>query len=155
MLASLATGGFYFFIYFSFKKYRGATLTPAEQAAKVFGVKVGFWVTVVQLVAGFLLLFSFDKEIRMLYLGEDLLLTSLLVASIILTIVLCGFLFTAGQKDSSKAFMASLVTFILIIGIMGWMRHELREAYLKPYIDENPRTTEYSQPKEWQQYQAL
>lgn len=144
MLASLATGGFYFFIYFGYKKRRGATLTPAEQAAKVFGVKVGFWVTVVQLVAGFLLLFSFKKEIRMLYLGEDLLLTSLLVLSIILTIILCACLFTAGQKNSSKAFMASLITFVFIIGVMGWMRHELREAYLQPYLDDNPRTTDYT-----------
>ncbi len=35
----------------------------------------------------------------------------------------------------------SLTSFVLVLGLMGWMRHELREAYIDPYKDENPRTT--------------
>lgn len=139
MLASLATGGFYFFIFYSFKK-RKASLQAPQQALKIFGVKVGLWITIVQLVSGFILLFSFKRDIRMLYLGDDMLLTGLLVASIVLTLILCVLLFTAAQKDSGKAFSASLLTFVLILAIMGWMRHELREAYLAPYLEDNPRT---------------
>lgn len=146
MLASLATGGFYMFVFFAYKKRKGELL-EAEQALKLFGAKTGFWVTVVQLVAGFFLLFSFDKDIRMLYLGADMLLTALLVISLILTAVLCILLYTAGYKDSTKAFMSSLLAFVLIVGIMGWMRHELREAYLSPYLEENPRTVESANTK--------
>ena len=117
-------------MYFSHIKNVKAELQSEEQALKLFGSRVGFWVTTVQLISGFLLLFSFDKNIRMLYLGEDLLLTSLLVISLVLTIVLCVLLYTTGSKDSTRAFMSSLVIFVLIVGIMGWMRHELRESYL-------------------------
>ena len=37
--------------------------------------------------------------------------------------------------------LMSVVTLVLILGVMGYMRHELRENYLKPHIKENPRTT--------------
>lgn len=141
MLASFATGGFYMFVYFTYKK-RKVALQDGEQELKLLGAKVGFWVTAVELVTGFILLFSFDKEIRMLYLGEDLLLTTLLVLSIILTVVLCMFLYRAGYKDSTKSFIASLIVFVLILGIMAWMRQELRESYLSPYLEDNPRTEE-------------
>lgn len=141
MLASLATGGLYMFVFFAYKKRKGE-LADEEQALKLFGAKVSFWITVVQFVAGFLLLFSFDKDIRMLYMGGDGLLTALLMISLVLTVVLCVFLFAAGYKDSNKAFISSLLTFVVIVGIMGWMRHELREAYLSPYLDEHPRTVE-------------
>lgn len=141
MLASLATGGFYMFVFFTYKK-RKTTLQDSEQRLKLFGAKVGFWVTTVQLVSGFLLLFSFKKDVRMLYLGEDVLLTSLLVGSIILTIILSILLYVTSHKDSTKAFMSSLIVFVIILGVMGWMRHELREAYLSPYLDDHPRTVE-------------
>ncbi len=78
----------------------------------------------------------------MLYLGEDLLLTSLLIISIVLTVILCMLLYAAGYKDSANSFLASILVFMFVIGIMGWMRHELREAYLSPYLDEHPRTEE-------------
>lgn len=142
MLASLATGGFYMFIYFAYQKRKQKKLEAHEQTLKLFGAKVGFWITVVQLVAGFLLLFSFDTKIRMLYIGEDLLLTSMLIISIVLTVILCMLLYAAGYKDSTTSFIASIIVFTLVIGIMGWMRHELREAYLSPYLDEHPRTVE-------------
>lgn len=142
MLASLATGGFYMFVYFTYQKRKQNRLEEHEQSLKLLGAKIGFWITIVQLVAGFLLLFSFDTDIRMLYLGEDLLLTSLLILSIVLTVILCMLLYAAGYKDSTSSFLASIIVFICVIGIMGWMRHELREAYLSPYLDEHPRTEE-------------
>lgn len=142
MLASLATGGFYMFVYFAYLKRKQKKLEQHEQALKLFGAKVGFWITITQLVTGFLLLFSFNTNIRMLYLGEDLLLTSLLIISIVLTVILCMLLYAAGYKDSANSFLASILVFMFVIGIMGWMRHELREAYLSPYLDEHPRTEE-------------
>lgn len=141
ILASLASGGVYLYVFYMFKrKKQNKPLIEHEQSLKLFGLKVGFWTTMMQIVTGFILLFSFEKEIRMLYLGENTLLTVLLIASIILTILLCALLQFAGNRDSTKAFMLSVATFVLILGIMGVMRHELRENYLQPYIDEYPRT---------------
>ncbi|WP_332646907.1 cytochrome ubiquinol oxidase subunit I [Lysinibacillus sp. 54212] len=141
ILASLASGGFYLFVYFSFKNRKQA-IAAQEHSLKKFGLKACFWITLMQIVFGFILLFSFEKDIRMLYLGEDLLLTSLLLLSILLTLILCAALYIASEKDNRKAFTLSIVTFVLILAVMGYMRHELRENYLQPYIDENPRTTE-------------
>lgn len=109
---------------------------------KRLGVLTTIWTTILQFVAGIVLLFSFDQDIMLLYMGEDLLLTSLLIGSLLFTLVLVFFLYKLMKTDLKKYFILSLSTFILILGIMGWMRHELREAHLKPYIDENPRTTE-------------
>lgn len=144
ILASLATGGFYVFLFFAYKNWRGDTLKDYEQSLKLFGAKVGFWITVLQLVAGFILLFAFKTDVRMLFMGEDLLLTTLLMLSIVLTIVLCIFLYLAGYKDSFKSFTLSIAVFVIIIGIMGWIRHDVRESYLNPYLENFPRT-EFSQ----------
>lgn len=140
ILASLAAGGFYIFLFFAYRKRKGKELQNYEQNLKLFGAKVGFWITVLQLVVGFILLFSIKTDARMLFLGEDILLTALLLISIILTIVLSILLYMAGYKDSFKSFTLSIATFVIILGIMGWMRHEVREAYLSPYLEEFPRT---------------
>ncbi|MFC5540602.1 cytochrome ubiquinol oxidase subunit I [Ureibacillus suwonensis] len=140
ILASLATGGFYVFLFYAYKSRKKGGLEDYEQSLKLFGAKVGLWITVVQLIAGFILLFAFKPEVRMLFMGEDLLLTTLLMLSIVLTIILCVFLFLAGYKDSFKSFVLSAAVFVLIVGIMGWIRHEVRETYLSPYFDEFPRT---------------
>ncbi|WP_431026798.1 cytochrome ubiquinol oxidase subunit I [Lysinibacillus sp. LZ02] len=141
ILASLAAGGFYLFVYYTWKGRKQKAILEHEQGLKKFGVKMALWVTLCQIATGFILLFSFETNIRMLYLGEDVLLTSLLVASIILTIVLCGLLHVAGERNSGKAFFLSVATFVLILGVMGYMRHELRENYLQPYMEEHPRVT--------------
>jgi len=140
ILASLATGGFYVFLFYEYKSRKKGGLEDYEQSLKLFGAKVSLWITVVQLIAGFILLFAFKPEVRMLFMGEDLLLTTLLMLSIVLTIILCVFLFLAGYKDSFKSFVLSAAVFVLIVSIMGWIRHEVRETYLSPYFDEFPRT---------------
>lgn len=145
ILASLASGGLYLYIIYSYKKRKlESDLAEHEQALKLFGLKVGFWITLVQFISGVLLLFSFKKDIRMLYLGEDTLLTTLLVLSIILSVILCVFLYIAANRDSYKVFLLSVLTFLIILGVMGTMRHELRENYLQPYMDDHPRTFEQS-----------
>ncbi len=136
----LATGGFYVFLFYAYKNRKKGGLEDYEQSLKLFGAKVGLWITVLQLIAGFLLLFAFKTEVRILFMGEDLLLTTLLMISIVLTIILCIFLFLAGYKDSFKSFVLSAAVFVLIVDIMGWIRHEVRDTYLSPYFDEFPRT---------------
>ncbi|KIQ94864.1 hypothetical protein LH47_01044 [Anoxybacillus thermarum] len=139
ILASLAAGGFYMYFYFTWKQKK-QTLSDVEQTLKIGGVKVTFWITLLQLVFGSLLLMSFRRDVMLLFMGDDLLLTTLLLTSILLTIVLCALLYVAMKKDTPKWFYASIACFVLIVALMGWMRHEVREAYLQPYMDEYPRT---------------
>jgi cytochrome c len=141
ILASLATGGFYMYLYFSIKQRKQA-LSDVEQSLKLGGVKVAFWITLLQLVFGSLLLISFDRNIMLLFMGDDAVLTTLLFLSVFLTILLCALLYVVSKNDRPSMFYASLLCFVLIVGIMGWMRHEVRESYLKPYINEYPRTIE-------------
>lgn len=107
---------------------------------KRLGLQVAIWTTLLQLIFGTILLISFERPIMMLYMGEDLLLTTLLLVSILLTLVMVFFLYQLQKHDVKRYLMLSLTTFLVVLSLMGWMRHELRENYLQPYIDENPRT---------------
>ncbi|WP_231563567.1 hypothetical protein [Anoxybacillus sp. KU2-6(11)] len=127
------------YFYFAWKQKK-QPLSDVEQSLKMGGVKVTFWITLLQLLFGSLLLISFRRDIVLLFMGDDLLLTVLLLVSILLTIVLCGLLYIVTKKDTQNVFYASVICFVLIVALMGWMRHEVRESYLQPYMDEHPRT---------------
>ncbi|WP_339164875.1 cytochrome c class I [Siminovitchia sp. FSL W7-1587] len=107
---------------------------------KKLGLQVAIWATLLQLVFGTILLLSFERSIMLLYMGDDMLLTTLLVSSIFLTLAMAFFLYKLQKHDVKRYFVLALSSFLLVLSIMGWMRHELRESYLKPYIEENPRT---------------
>lgn len=146
ILASFAISGFY--LYFWNNRLQ-KTVESADETAqnmmkkgKRFGLKVMIGTTVLQFAFGFILLFSFDRDIRMLYMGDDLLLTTLLVVSLLTTALLVYLLYLLMVKEKRTYFLLSLSTFVLILGIMGWMRHELRESYLDPYMNDMPRTTQ-------------
>lgn len=144
ILASFALAGFYVYFWnarLSRKAEKGEE-EPSELhgLGKKLGLKVLIVSTALQFFTGFWLLLQFEPEIRLLYMGEDLLLTTLLVGSILLTIVLLVFLFLLMKHSTKRYFILSVATFVVVLGAMGWMRHELRENYLKPYIDEHPRT---------------
>lgn len=149
ILASFALSGFYLYFWNNrlIKKDKNDDKASVRMytQGKRLGLQVMIYSTALQFIAGFWLLLQFEPEIRLLYLGEDLLLTGLLIASIILTMVLLGFLFMLLKQDRRKYFILSLTTFVLVLGLMGWMRHELRETYLDPYQKEMPRTTESSE----------
>lgn len=155
ILASFATSGIYLYFYNrrAEKKIErllkeGETVEDEAEKREVhkmskrLGIQTMFWTTALQLVAGTALLMSFKKEVMMLYMGEDALLTGLLLGSILLTLVLLFFLYKLGKTDSKGNFNAVIITFVIILVFMGWMRHELRESYLHDYIEANPRTTE-------------
>src|SRR5699024_5904312 len=96
--------------------------------------------TALQLLSGTWLLMSFERDIRLLYMGDDVLLTSLLIASILVTLLMIFFLVLLMKHDKRKYFIMSLASFVLVVGIMGWMRQELREVYLDPHLEDHPRT---------------
>lgn len=145
VLASLAISGFYLYFWNNRLEKKAENVTESEldmmKLGKRLGLRVMIGTTVLQFVFGFLLLFSFEKRIRLLYMGEDALLTSLFVISLLATLVLIYFLYLLMTKEKQTYFMYAMTTFVLILGLMGWMRHELRESYIKPYKEETPQTT--------------
>ncbi|HEX6593266.1 MAG TPA: cytochrome c class I [Bacillota bacterium] len=149
ILASFALAGFYLYFWNNRlqKKAKEENKEVSQVEANVqtqgkeLGLKVMIGTTGLQLIAGTLLLMSFDADIRLLYMGEDALLTTLLGGGILLTLAMIYFLMKLMKQDKRKYFMMSLASFVLVLGIMGWMRHELREAYLDPYLDEYDRST--------------
>lgn len=145
ILASFAATGIYLYFWNGRLQRKGntdASKMDTLQAGKRLGILTTIWTTILQFVAGFVLLLSFNRDIMLLYMGEDALLTSMLVGSIVLTLLLVFFLYRLMRTDQRKFFISSVATFFLILVLMGWMRHELRENYLSPYLEENPRTTQ-------------
>lgn len=146
ILASFALAGFYIYFWNQRLSLRentsGSSKDDLHELGKRLGLNVLILSTALQFVTGFWLLMQFEPEIRLLYIGEDLLLTGLLVVSLILTIGLLALLFLLMKYHTKRYFILSAATFILVLAAMGWMRHELRESYLDPYKAENPRTVE-------------
>ena len=147
ILASFAAAGFYLYFWNNrLQKKQNKELDDSIEQniikeGKKYGLKVMIMTTALQFVAGFLLLFSFEKDIRNLYMGDDAMLTTLLLSSLLLTGALLYFLYLLMKHDQRKYFTLSIVSFFLILSLMGWMRHELRESYIKPYKEETPQTT--------------
>lgn len=148
ILASFAIAGIYLYFWNNRLHKKAKRENKADQLnarvqnqGKKLGLQTMIWTTALQLLSGTWLLMSFDRDIRLLYMGDDPLLTGLLIGSILITILLIFFLVLLMKHDKRKYFIMSLTSFVLVLGLMGWMRHELREAYIDPYKDENPRTT--------------
>lgn len=148
ILASFAVAGIYLY-FWNNRSQKKAEATNGDDIVKALvhrqgkklGLQVMMWTTALQLVSGTWLFMSFDREIRLLYMGDDPLLTGLFIGSILVTLLLIFFLALLMKNDKKPYLALSLAAFILVLGLMGWMRHELREAYLDPYQKETPRTT--------------
>lgn len=153
MLSSFAAGGLYLYLFYTWKRRRNRKQDQNYQEKKAdhqirkIGIKTTFWLTLFQLAAGMFVLFALKREIMLLYMGGNTLTTSLLMASIVVTLILLGFLYVTDKKDSYRAFTGAVASFLIILGLMGWMRHEVREAYLQPHIENHPRTLEMTTDK--------
>jgi cytochrome c len=88
---------------------------------------------VLQLAAGPLLLLSMDKHVRNMFMGGSLFHTSLLLMAILLAMVLCWLLLKLIEKDNKRVFLTSLTVLLIVVSLMSWIRHEVRELYLAPY----------------------
>lgn len=147
ILASFALAGFYLYFWNNRlqkkakeKGDKDPTEAKVHKQGKRLGLQVMIGTTALQLLSGTWLLMSFERDIRLLYMGDDVLLTSLLIASILVTLLMIFFLVLLMKHDKRKYFIMSLASFVLVLGIMGWMRHELREVYLDPHLEDHPRT---------------
>lgn len=111
---------------------------PVFQLGKKFGISIAFWTTILQLIVGSFVLLSLEKEKMMLYMGGDTFLTGLLVVSILFTFLMAVFLYMVMKTDVRRWLSFATASFIIVVGLMGWMRHEVRELYVNPYQELNP-----------------
>lgn len=138
LFASMALMGGY--LYWWGNKHLKQDSQVIYQLAKDFGKRAAFLFTTVQMLFGPFVLFSLDPDIRDLYLGASAFHTAQLSAAILLVLLLIGALFLLMQKGNKRWFRISFVLFFMAIGMMGWLRHEVRDLYLNPYFEEHPRT---------------
>lgn len=140
MAASFAVMGMYMY-WLGSRKQRGSD-DPVYALAKQFGKGSAFWFTLLQIFAGPFLLFSMNSAVRDSFLGGSAVHTSLLAAAVLLAIVLLVMLLRLLKFETRRLFLSSLAMLLLIIGLMSWIRHEVRELYLAPYMEELPRTVQ-------------
>ena len=138
MAAGFAVIGMYMFWWGKRKSRRGDD--PVYALARKFGKGSAFLFTLLQLIAGPLLLLSMNSEVRSSFLGGSFFHTSLLGTAIVLAVALVVLLYRLYKADSRRLFLSSLVVLLVIMGLMSWIRHEVRELYLAPYTEEVSRT---------------
>jgi hypothetical protein len=135
MTAAVAVGGLYL-VLLAWSKWK----QDSEYARAIFqlGGKAFLYATMAQVVIGFWFLFSLPRALRMVFMGADLLATSLLCFGIVGALASI-FMMSAALKKGNIRLAALGVTGItaLVVLSMSVMRELLRMAYLKPYY--NPR----------------
>jgi cytochrome c len=115
---------------------------PVAGESRVYGKRLATVFTLLQLAAGPLLLLSMDAPVKQAFMGGSLFHTGLLALAILLAIVLCGMLIKLQAADNRRLFILSLSILLVVLSLMSWIRHEVRELYLAPYMKESPRTVE-------------
>lgn len=133
MVAALAVAGLVV-VMWGLKKIKSN-----EQLGK-WGIRYGLlWFiipTLVNIVVGLWFLISLPKNLLMLFMGENIYATIYFLIALVTMFASLIFMFIAlnAVKPVMKI-MFGKVFLLLTVVMMVLMRHELREAYLKPYID--------------------
>jgi len=100
-----------------------------------FGGKAFMYATMAQFVVGVLFLISLPRDLRMLFMGDDGLATTLLLVGIGGSIGAIFLMSDALRKENIRAaafYVPGIVA--VVIACMAMMRDILRDAYLKPYF---------------------
>ncbi|WLR52520.1 cytochrome c class I [Bacillus tianshenii] len=113
---------------------------PIYNAGKRFGISMTFWTTILQFIFGSLVLVSLETDKMLLYMGGDSFLTGLLIASIAVTMLLTFFLYLVMRTDAKRWVNLAATSFLIVVALMGWMLHEVRELYVEPHREANPPT---------------
>lgn len=142
MSASFAIMGMY--MYWWGRRRSRTDQDPLFHLAKQFGKGSALVFTTLQLIAGPILLLSFSPEVRSSFMGGSAFHTALLSVSVGLALVLIVLLYRLYKADSRRLFISSLAVLIIIMGLMSWMRHEVRELSLAPYMEDAPRSLQSS-----------
>ncbi|TBL69915.1 cytochrome c class I [Paenibacillus thalictri] len=109
---------------------------------KTFGKAIAAGFTIAQLAAGPYLLLSMSPVVRRAFMGGSLLHTALLAIAILLAIVLCVMLVRLVKTDNRQLFRNSVIVLLVVLSLMSWIRHEVREIQLEPYMEQSPRNVQ-------------
>ena len=101
-----------------------------------FGGKAFMHATMAQFVVGFLLLVSLPRELRMLFMGDNLWATGLLLIGVTGGIGAIMIMSGALRQENVRAAVLYVPgILVVVIASMSLMREILRDAYLKPYFN--------------------
>lgn len=130
MTAAVAVGGI-LLVLIAWTKWK-----ETEYARFIFqlGGKAFLYATMTQILVGIWFLFSLPGKLRMLFLGDNILATSLLSFGIAGAVASIMVMSRALKKDNVRlaGIAVSIITGLVILS-MSVMRDLLRTAYLKPY----------------------
>lgn len=100
-----------------------------------FGGKAFLFATMAQVFIGIWFLSSLPRDLRMLFLGDNRLATTLLVVGIVGALGAVYLMIEALQKENVRlaAYVVSGIM-VVVISSMSVMRDILRDAYLQPYF---------------------
>ncbi|KEQ27694.1 hypothetical protein [Paenibacillus tyrfis] len=115
---------------------------PVTDAAKRYGKTMAAGFTLLQLLAGPLLLLSMDGRVQHAFMGGSAFHTALLAVAVLLAIGLCWLLVRLVRQDGRRLFATTVSVLLIVLTLMSWIRHEVREIYLQPYMEESPRTVQ-------------
>ncbi|MBD2847392.1 cytochrome c class I [Paenibacillus sp. IB182496] len=141
MAASFSIIGMY--MYWRGRRLSRKTGDPVHALAMKYGKGSALIFTVLQMLAGPILLLSMHVEVRASFLGGSVFHTSLLAVAVALALILIVLLYRLYQADSRRLFAAAAAVLLTILLLMSWIRHEVRELYLAPYAEQVPRTLQH------------
>jgi hypothetical protein len=131
VVAAIAVGGL-LLVFLAFARWN----QDREYARGLFqlGGKSFMFATMAQFVVGIWFLVSLPREYRMLFLGDNLIMTILLVVGVAGGITAI-FLMSEALRKENVRFAAYIISSIVavVIAAMATMRDMLRDAYLAPY----------------------
>ncbi|MCD1261237.1 cytochrome c class I [Paenibacillus athensensis] len=140
MAASFSMMGLFMYGWGKRRERKDSDSVPVWTEYAAYGKRMAALFTALQLLAGPMLLLSMDKRVKSMFLGGSWFHTGLLTAAIGLALVLLWLLLRLAKQDNKRLFLASLALLLLAVTLMSWIRHEVRELYLAPYMEEAPRT---------------
>ena len=141
--AAVAVGGL-LLVFIAFARWKRDT-TYARHLLQ-FGGKAFMYATMAQFLVGIWFLATLPRDLRMLFLGDDVAATVLLVVGVLGAIGAVFLMAEALRKENVRlaAYSVSGITSVVILN-MSVMRDILRDAYLKPYF----RSEQFAVKTQW------
>lgn len=130
--AAVAMGGL---LLVGFAHLKSRQNAEYARVALHYGGRTFVYATLAQFVVGVWFLIALPRELRMLYLGDNVVATTLFLAGVAAAIGALVFVVEAVRRnDTRMATWYGLGLTSVAIGCMVVMRDLLRDAYLKPYF---------------------
>lgn len=98
------------------------------------GSRISLVITLIQVPVGLWFLKSIPPQYAAMFMGKDLLATSVFVVSMILMLIAIVGAAIGSVNGNKAAFLINLISTLLLVLAMIFNRHQLRLFYLNPYI---------------------